>query len=211
MIHVPLSYEPSDLKEAEGLASLRFSKDDGFDQYADSGQTDSHRKQFQQVLGTLGEFAVYRFFFNLDIECSRPDTEWHPGRSKSHGADLILRRESFLGVKSCEQPPATELSWIFQFQPRKDPIFFRRRPNWWYAFVSVEVPLNGKAYLHGILSGDTLQSKDLFQLPKIQRLEASKRAVYERDLKPLTLEERFDPKPYDARFSDVDFIKTLKT
>jgi hypothetical protein len=150
--------------------------------YAKRNQNNNEKRKKDQLIGKLGEFAVYSLYKEQYPGLSEPDLNIYSAKKKSWDFDLKAPTIN-LHVKSqdIEQGKKYGVSWIFQVGDKE--IFNSTVPSS-IAFTTVDIK-SGFVNVLGITAVDTLHNKKLFKLPKLEYLQKmNKVAVYLDDLKP---------------------------
>lgn len=151
--------------------------DTGF--YATRNQFNNDKRIKDQIIGKLGELAIFNYFASKDIKISEPDFKIY-GKSKKSW-DFDLKNADFnIHVKSqsVEQGKRYGISWIFQDQDKH--VFKDVSENDYVCFVLVDLA-NSYADIKSIVKLSDLHTNALFKAPKLAYL-TSKKAVYFEDL-----------------------------
>ncbi len=157
--------------------------------YATRSQTDNNKRRHDQVIGKLGEIAVFNSLKEKHPSLGPPDFRIFSKKEKSWDFDLKGDGIS-LHVKSqdIKQSKKYGESWIFQKgngvnRNYDKEIFDRLSPNQYVSFVVVNLNENC-ATIKAIVDLDFLHKKELFKEPVLEKLRfANKMAVYFRDMK----------------------------
>jgi hypothetical protein len=160
--------------------------------YAKRSQFDNEKRKQDQVIGKLGEVAVFNALKEKHPTLSPVDFKIYSAKEKSWDFDLKANNIN-LHVKSQNILRSKKYgeSWIFQKgngvnRNYDKEIFDRISPNQYVAFVLVNLE-EKSATIKAIVELDFLHKKDLFKLPVLEKLRvANKMAVYFKDMKEFT-------------------------
>lgn len=141
--------------------------------YAYRGATSEAKMIEDTTIGTVAEWAVYKYLKSLDCKCSKPDMKHYNVRNKSFSADLKTDR-GLIHVKSQGIVSANKYgaSWLFQMQ---DKIFKDQESSDLLAFCLVD---GRDVQIQAIVSVGDIVSNDLLDEPKVWRFKDNKRAIY---------------------------------
>lgn len=144
--------------------------------YARRNQFDDNKRKLDSKVGKLGEFAVYRALLDKYPDMLPPDVQIYSAKQKSWDYDLKATGIN-LHVKAQEYTQSSRFgeSWIFQAEDSH--VFKNYKENDYVAFVTVNL-LQKKATVKSILKIDYLHKNALFDLPKLEKLQNNKFAVY---------------------------------
>jgi hypothetical protein len=160
--------------------------------YASRNQESDSKRKKDQIVGKLGEIAVYTYLKDKYPSISYPDFKIYDKKDKSW--DFDMKGENInLHCKSQELKMSKKFgeSWTFQ---RGDghsknydlEIFDKKTPHQYVAFVIVDLQ-NNAATIKAIVELDFIHKKDLFKLPIMAKLrENNKSVVYFREMKEYT-------------------------
>ena len=160
--------------------------------YATRSQKDNEKRKQDQIVGKLGEIAVYNALKDKYPTLSSVDFNIYEKSKKSW--DFDLKGDNLnLHVKSQNQVQSRKYgeSWIFQKgngtnRNYDKEIFDQLSPNQYVSFVLVDLD-KYTATVKAIVELDFLHKKDLFKLPVLEKLRiANKIAVYFKDMKEYT-------------------------
>lgn len=157
--------------------------------YAKRSQFDNEKRKQDQIVGKLGEVAVYNYLKDKHPTLKSVDFNIYEKNKKSWDFDLKADNVC-LHVKSQNivQSKRYGVSWIFQKgngvnRHYDKEIFDRITPNQYVSFVLVDLE-KYEAEIKAIVNLDFLHKKDLFKLPVLEKLRiANKVAVYYNDIK----------------------------
>ncbi len=160
--------------------------------YLNRSQDDDNKRKKDQVVGKLGEIAIYHSLKDKYPALSYPDFKIYSSKDKSWDFDLKAD-DLNLHCKSQEIKSSKKFgeSWTFQRGDGKSrhydkEIFERKTPNQYVGFVIVDLN-NNSATIKAIVELDFLFKKDLFKLPILSKLrDNNKSVVYFNDMKKFT-------------------------
>lgn len=157
--------------------------------YAKRSQTDNDKRKQDQIVGKLGEIAVYTSLKDKYPDISYPDFKIYEKKDKSWDFDLKAADKNIhTKSQNIKQSKKYGESWIFQKGNGSNrnydkEIFDRLSPNQYVAFVLVDLA-KYEAEVKAIVTLDFLHKKDLFRPPVLEKLRfANKMAVYYKDMK----------------------------
>lgn len=154
------------------------------DNYEDCGQTNPEKKRADKLLSKLAEFAVQRACLHAGCRIIRGvDVQVLKHWRRSHAADLVVSRESFvneLSVKLCTSVSAVRYgaSWMYQYEPRRDPVFLGLKDNRREVLV-METPDHGFQIVGKFFARELLP---VMREPRLEYLRGKKKVVYMTDL-----------------------------
>lgn len=167
----------------------KFASEINTDFYNSRNQFNSKKRLKDQVIGKLGEIAVYKYLFTNNKELSYPDFEIYTVKRKSWSPDLISSKNNFL-IKSQDINQAAKFSPSWMFQLGDKHVFKEFSEKDLVCFVLVDLDKR-EAEIKAIIKLEELHNKKLFKEPKLDYLKNNKRAVYfedlKKDIKPLFL------------------------
>lgn len=148
--------------------------------YATRNQFNNEKRIKDNIIGKLGELAIFYYFKNKNVELTQPDFKIYSASKKSwdydlKGTDLNLHVKS----QSIEQGKKYGVSWIFENTDRH--IFKEVLDSDYVCFVVVDLN-NASAEIKSIIKLTDLHHKELFKKPKLAYL-TTKSAVYFDDIK----------------------------
>jgi hypothetical protein len=157
--------------------------------YAKRSQFDNEKRKQDQIVGKLGEVAVYNYLKEKYSEITAPDFQIYKKNEKSWDFDL-KGNEKNVHCKSqnISQSKRYGQSWIFQKgngvnRHYDKEVFDRLSTNQYVSFILVDLD-KYEAEIKAIVTLDFLHKKDMFKLPMLEKLRfANKVAVYYNDLK----------------------------
>lgn len=157
--------------------------------YAKRSQFDNEKRKQDQIVGKLGEIAVFNTLKAKYDTLSSPDFNIYEKSKKSWDFDLKANNIN-LHVKSQNlvQSKKYGQSWIFQKgngvnRNYDKEIFDKISPNQYVSFVLVDLD-KYEAEIKAIVTLDFLHKKDMFKPPVLEKLRiANKMAVYYNDIK----------------------------
>lgn len=155
-------------KHAPGLTKARQAV------YAEGGQGDLTKNISDNVIGKLCEIAVYRFFKQHGIECTKPDFKIH--QRASFAADMTCCGEKIhVKGQSIEQSLKNDPSWVFQYAGKRwDKEIFKEKSGFCVFCI-----LDGRrVYICALVRTLLLHMFDCFQELKAKKLREEKKAVY---------------------------------
>lgn len=178
-----IKFKPQDIKKCQEFAN---SVDTRF--YATRSQYNNEKRIKDQIIGKLGELAIFAYFKAKNIELTFPDFKIYDKSKKSW--DFDLKGKDFnLHVKSqaIYQSKKYGESWIFENSDRH--IFKDISDNDYVCFVIVDLD-NKVAEIKSIVQLQELHEKCLFKKPKLSYL-TSKSAIYFQDLRSILKDKLF--------------------
>lgn len=156
--------------------------------YVKRNQFNEEKRKKDSLIGKIGEIATFNYLKDKVENLTYPDFEIYSAKNKSWDFDLKAKDRNF-HVKSQDvvQGDRFGVSWIFQYgngfnQSYDKEIFDRLTDNQFISFVSINLETN-EALIRAIVDLTFLHKKQLFKLPKLEKLQkANKLAVYLKDL-----------------------------
>lgn len=165
-----IKFSPADIKKCQDFAN---SIDTSF--YATRNQFNADKRVRDNIIGKLGEIAVFNYFKEKNVELTEPDFKIYSRNKKSWDYDL-KGKDLNLHVKSQSVEQGQRYSVSFVFENTDKHIFKEYSENDYVCFISVD--LNKKeAEIRAITKLQDLHDKKLFGKPKLAYL-TTKAVVY---------------------------------
>lgn len=143
------------------------------DLYRSRGELKLDKIRQDIVTGALAEFAVYEYFSNKGVECSKPDLEIYENKKKTYSPDLVAGG-CVLHVKSQTVASAAKYgsSWLFQ---STDKLLGTPSETALMIFCLVD---GHRVEIKAIVSVLDIVENGLTAKPKVWRYANSKVAIY---------------------------------
>ena len=157
--------------------------------YSNRNQFNKEKRIKDQVVGKMGEFAIFSTLKPKFQDISEPDLNIYPPNKKTWDFDLKAQNPHILNMhvksQTLESGNRYGVSWIFQNTDKE--IFNSSKKNQYVGFVSVNNDTSS-CFIRAIVKLEHLHENKLFKMPKLQKLqESNKLAVYFDDLKKFDL------------------------
>lgn len=130
------------------------------------------------IVGTVGEYGVYKYLKEKEIFVNKPDLTIYDVRNKSFAADLF-NDDVIIHVKSQSTKSALRYgnSWLLQ---RRDKVTREPAPNEYFAFTQVD---GRHVKLLGIVKCIDIIKYDLLEECKVPSYRHTKYALYWNNIK----------------------------
>ena len=146
--------------------------------YSFRGESNLDKMKEDIIVGTLGEWAAYKYLKEKGIEVSKPDMKIYENKRKSFAADLLCESYKF-HVKSQSIVSANRYgySWLCQ---KTDRLLNKPGDNEYFIFTGVDVPT---VEILAIVKVQDIIDNKLIGTPKVWRYQHTKHALYLDDIK----------------------------
>jgi hypothetical protein len=144
-------------------------------------------------IGKMGEVGVHLFLKSQGIEINKPDFEIYSGRKKSFDSDLQSDKYD-IHCKSQGESSASRfgISWILQYggagYGHQDKLFKHQTKH---DILAPSVVRGDEVELLALIPIKTIFEKDMVDMPKLNWLRNTKRALYWERLKDLSYYNRW--------------------
>jgi len=150
--------------------------------YAYRGESKSSKMVDDIVIGTLGEWGVYKFLRGMGFDVKKPDMRIYEKKRKSFASDLSCSDFNYhvksQGLTSFKRYGA---SWLLQ---RTDKIVVTEDRKELLVFVNVDGLV---VSVLGVVRASDISNEDLWSECKVPRYRHSKVALYWDDIKHLNM------------------------